>query len=138
MATQESVAEKMVACFEDAGDITIRKMFGEYCVYLFGKPVALICDDQLFVPPTENARKALKVIDEAPPFPGAKPRLRVAESDWKQKARMAKLFLALYEELPEPKVGRKKSTARKLAAGTRSPAITSKKTKATKRSPRKA
>lgn len=138
MATQHSVAERMVACLEDAGDITIRKMFGEYCVYLFGKPVALICDDHLFVPPTESAWKALKDIDEAPPFPGAKPRLRVAESEWKQKARMAKLFLALYEELPEPKVRRKKSPAKKRVSRTDSPVMTSKKTKAGKRSPKKA
>lgn len=138
MATQQSVAEKMVTYFQDAGDITIRKMFGEYCVYLFGKPVALICDDRLFVPPTENARKVLKVIDEAPPFPGAKPRLRVAESEWKQKVRMTKLFLALYEDLPEPKGRQKKSPPRKRTTRTDSPLITSKTSKDSKRSPRKA
>ncbi len=116
MATQESVAWSMVACFQDAGDISTRKMFGEYCVYLFGKPVALICDDHLFVQPTDSARKILKTIDEAPPFPGAKPRLRVAEAEWKQKGRMSKLLIALYKELPDPKPRKRKNPAKKRSS----------------------
>ena len=47
-------------------------MFGEYALYLDGKVVALICDDQLFLKPTPEGQKYLGSVSEAPPFPGAK------------------------------------------------------------------
>ena len=52
--------------------LTFRKMFGEYALYLDGKVVALICDDQLFLKPTPEGLKLLGKVSEAPPFPGAK------------------------------------------------------------------
>ena len=39
-----------------AADITARKMFGDYGLYCDGKIVGLICDDRLYVKPTEAAR----------------------------------------------------------------------------------
>jgi TfoX/Sxy family transcriptional regulator of competence genes len=47
-------------------------MFGEYALYLDGKVVALICDDQLFLKPTPEGLGFLGKVTEAPPFPGAK------------------------------------------------------------------
>ncbi len=52
--------------------LTFRKMFGEYALYLDGKVVALICDDQLYLKPTPEGLKFLGAVAEAPPFPGAK------------------------------------------------------------------
>ena len=52
--------------------LTYRKMFGEFAVYLDGKVVALICDDELFLKPTPECRAYLGEVTEAPPFPGAK------------------------------------------------------------------
>ena len=52
--------------------LTFRKMFGEYALYLDGKVVALICDDQLFLKPTPEGLGFLGKVTEAPPFPGAK------------------------------------------------------------------
>jgi TfoX/Sxy family transcriptional regulator of competence genes len=34
------------------GQISFRKMFGEYAIYYGEKVVALVCDNQLFVKPT--------------------------------------------------------------------------------------
>ena len=51
--------------------LTARKMFGEYAVYLDGKVVALVCDDQLFLKPTPGAQAALPDCPTAPPYPGA-------------------------------------------------------------------
>ncbi len=56
-----------------AGEIASRKMFGEYAVYCNGKVVALVCDDCLFVKPTNAARAFVGVVAEAAPYPGAKP-----------------------------------------------------------------
>ena len=52
--------------------LTFRKMFGEYALYLDGKVVALICDDQLYLKPTPEGLKTLGSVSEAPPYPGAK------------------------------------------------------------------
>jgi TfoX/Sxy family transcriptional regulator of competence genes len=67
---------------EQAGlgpELSYRKMFGEYAVYLEGKVVALICDDQLFVKPTAAGRSLLREVSEAPPYPGAKPHLLMVD-----------------------------------------------------------
>lgn len=56
--------------------LTHKKMFGEYALYLDGKVVALICDNQVFLKHTAEARALLNNIVEAPPYPGAKPSLR--------------------------------------------------------------
>jgi TfoX/Sxy family transcriptional regulator of competence genes len=60
--------------------VTARKMFGEYALYLDGKVVALVCDDQLFLKPTAGAQAALPDCPTAPPYPGAKPHLLVADA----------------------------------------------------------
>ena len=60
--------------------LTCRKMFGEYALYLDGKVVALVCDDQLFLKPTPGAASALPDCPKAPPYPGAKPHLLVTDA----------------------------------------------------------
>ena len=60
--------------------LSARKMFGEYALYLDGKVVALVCDDQLFLKPTPNAIAALPGCPTAPPYPGAKLHLLVMEA----------------------------------------------------------
>jgi TfoX/Sxy family transcriptional regulator of competence genes len=52
--------------------LTFRKMFGEYALYLDGKVVALICDDQLYLKPTPEGLACLGSVSEAAPYPGAK------------------------------------------------------------------
>ena len=47
--------------------LSARKMFGEYALYLDGKVVALVCDDQLFLKPTPGATAALP--PATPPAP---------------------------------------------------------------------
>jgi TfoX/Sxy family transcriptional regulator of competence genes len=52
--------------------LSCKKMFGEYALYLDGKVVALVCDDQLYLKPTAEGRRLLGRVTEAPPYPGAK------------------------------------------------------------------
>lgn len=115
MATQPHVADVFVEKLSVAGDVTVRRMFGEYCVYLFGKPIALICDDQFFLKPTEAGRKLLKTVDEAPPYPGATLYFRLTKAQCSREASITKLLMATYEELPAPKP-RKPSPRKKPAA----------------------
>jgi TfoX/Sxy family transcriptional regulator of competence genes len=52
-------------------------MFGEFALYCDGKVVALVCDNQVFVKPTEPGKALLENPSLAPPYPGAKPHLLI-------------------------------------------------------------
>ena len=56
MASDKSFVEFSADQMETAGTISYKKMFGEYAIYCDGKVVALVCDNQLFVKPTEGGR----------------------------------------------------------------------------------
>ncbi|WP_374434633.1 TfoX/Sxy family protein [Tabrizicola sp.] len=60
--------------------VSPRKMFGEYALYLDGKVVALVCDDQLFLKPTPGAQAAFPDCPRGAPYPGAKPHLLVTDA----------------------------------------------------------
>ena len=53
MASSPEFMQSVAALLEDAGTITYRKMFGEYCVYCDGKLFGCVCDDRLLVKITE-------------------------------------------------------------------------------------
>jgi TfoX/Sxy family transcriptional regulator of competence genes len=57
--------------------MSIKPMFGEYGVYVDGKMIGSICDDQLYVKPTASGRLHAEPVSEAPPYPGAKPHLLI-------------------------------------------------------------
>ena len=57
MASNLEFVEYVAEQLSEAGEITYRKMFGEYGMYLDGKIFAVICDDQLFIKVTEAGRK---------------------------------------------------------------------------------
>jgi hypothetical protein len=44
--------------------LAYRKMFGEYALYIDGKVVALVCDDQLFLKPTPEGLAYLGSVSE--------------------------------------------------------------------------
>jgi TfoX/Sxy family transcriptional regulator of competence genes len=56
----------------DAGIITYRKMFGDYGIYSDGIIFGLICDNKVFIKPTETGRMFIGEVVEAPPYPGAR------------------------------------------------------------------
>jgi TfoX/Sxy family transcriptional regulator of competence genes len=92
------VCEQMRA----AGDISTRKMFGEYAIYCGGKVVAFVCDDQLFVKPTPAGRVLLGSPTEAPPYPGAQPYFLIID-ELDDGERLARLVTATAQALPAPR-----------------------------------
>jgi TfoX/Sxy family transcriptional regulator of competence genes len=90
-----------------AGEISSRRMFGEAAVYLGDKVVGLVCDNQLFVKPTEAGRAKIGVPIEAPPFPGASKWFLMADLD--DAEFLADLIRTTADTLPVPKVKTKKS-----------------------------
>jgi TfoX/Sxy family transcriptional regulator of competence genes len=90
----------------DAGDIAYRKMFGEYALYCDTKVVALICDNRLFVKPTQAGRMFIRNVTESPPYPGAK-RYFLIEEQIEDREWMSTLIRLTAQELPKPKPKKK-------------------------------
>src|SRR5258708_19687552 len=80
MASKQSTVDFLTEQMQKAGAITSSKMFGEYAIYCDGKVVALVCDDQLFVKPTDVGLKFLDSSHFAPAYPDSKNYLKVPES----------------------------------------------------------
>ena len=82
-------------------------MFGEYGIYADGKIFGLICDNKLFIKPTNAGRAYIRDVVEAPAYPGAKLSFLIEEKlddrDW-----LSELVRITVKELPEPKPKRKK------------------------------
>ena len=90
-----------------AGDISSKRMFGEAAVYLNGKVVGLVCDNQLFLKATEPGRAKIGSPVEAPPFPGANNWFLMTDLD--DPEFLADLVRATAEALPAPKIRAKKT-----------------------------
>lgn len=85
----------------EAGQVSSRKMFGEYTIYCDGKVVALVCDNQLFVKPTAAGLEVIGRPPDAPPYPGAKLHHLIEDLDdveW-----LSRLVAATAADLPTPK-----------------------------------
>lgn len=102
MATDLEFMEFLADQMAGAGEISYRKMFGEYAVYLDGKVVALVCDNQLFVKPTAAGRAFIGAPVEAPAYPGAKDSFLIEDAfedrDW-----ISELIRITARDLPAPK-----------------------------------
>jgi TfoX/Sxy family transcriptional regulator of competence genes len=116
MATDPSFATFVTEQASDAGDVRVRRMFGEYALYLGEKVVGLLCDDQLFLKPTDGGRALLERVEEAPPYPGAKPYFLLAE-ELDDRPLLAALLQRTADELPEPKPKKPKKPRVKRARG---------------------
>lgn len=89
-----------------AGEILSRRMFGEAAVYFHDKVVGLVCDNQLFIKPTDAGRAKIGVPVEAPPFPGANNWFLLADLD--DPEFLADLIRTTADALPVPKIKMKK------------------------------
>lgn len=87
-------------------DYSTKRMFGEYCLYRDGLPVAFVCDDVLFVKDTSAGRDAIASMVEpafGAPYPGAKLHLRLAPDLWDDGDWLVRVLEATAAALPRPK-----------------------------------
>ena len=87
-------------------DINCRAMMGEFIIYYRGKIVGGIYDDRLLVKAVPAALTYMPNAFRELPYPGAKEMLLVDEVD--DKAFLTGLFNAMYDELPVPKMKKKR------------------------------
>lgn len=102
MGSSQEFVDYVTERFDEALGVTSKKMFGEYGLFCGGKMFGMVCDDRLFVKPTEGGRAFIGRVSEAPPYPGAKPIFliedKLDDGDW-----LSELARITTEELPEPK-----------------------------------
>lgn len=106
MATDKDFADFVLDQLAEAGEVTVKKMFGEYGVFLNGKMAAILADNQFFVKPTEAGRKFIGEPEEAPPYTGAKNYFLIDnldDPDW-----LAELLKITEKEVPLPKPKKQK------------------------------
>ncbi len=108
MASDKEYVDFVLEHIENAGEITAKKMFGEYGIYSNGKIFALICDNKLFIKPTEAGRIFINDVVEAPPYPGAKLSFLI-EDKLEDREWLSDLVTITVRELPEPKPKKKKN-----------------------------
>ena len=103
MATTQDTVDFLLDQLGGAGEVTVKKMFGEYCLYYDGKPIGAVCDDQLYLKPTAAGRGMIANVVEGSPYPGAKPHLLVTPDQWEDAEWLRGLVQATAQELPLPK-----------------------------------
>lgn len=102
MASNPSTIAYIVEQMSRAGQVSARKMFGEYGIYCEGRMVALVCDDQLFVKTTQVGRQHVGDVVEAPPYEGAKPCFLIPADRWDDSEWLSRLIRVTAAELPLP------------------------------------
>ena len=93
--------------FSAAGDIVIKPMMGGYLVYLNGKLIGDICDNELFLKRTPTSDKLLADSEMRYPYDGSKTLMHVFDR-FEDTELIAKLLEGVYAELPERKPKRVK------------------------------
>ena len=101
MASNPDFVQYSVDQCSGAGNIESKKMFGDYGIYCNGKIFGLICDNGIYLKPTESGRQLLRSEDMRPPYDGAKLHFYIEDVD--DRDYLSALVHATCAELPDPK-----------------------------------
>ena len=103
MATSDQTVAYLGDQLSGVSGLSIRKMFGEYGVWVDGKSVGVVCDNQLFVKPTAAGTAIYPEPDMVPPYEGAKPSMRITAERWDDADWLVGLIRATADALPAPR-----------------------------------
>ena len=101
MASSKGYLDFVLEQLSELEEITYRAMMGEYILYYRDKIIGGIYDDRLLVKPVKSAVALMPDATFELPYEGAKEMLLVDDVD--NRDFLAKLFNAMYDELPMPK-----------------------------------
>ncbi|MBQ2372934.1 MAG: hypothetical protein II289_07155 [Bacteroidales bacterium] len=101
MATSREYALFVENLFRGVDGFSMKRMFGEYGIYLQGRVLGFLCDEQILLQDTPTARKLLPDAERKELFPGSK--LFIIFSDEGNHHLLQSVALAMWEELPVPK-----------------------------------
>lgn len=103
MGTKAETMDFLVDQLSGLPNIRSRRMFGEYALYCDEKVVAFVCDDELFIKPTDAGREYIGDPEEAPAYPGSKMYFRVSGDRWEDREWLTGLIDTTATVLPAPK-----------------------------------
>ena len=72
MATDPNYVEYVLERLQTSLPVTCKKMFGEYQIYVDGKPALLVCDNTVFVKKLPEFAEIMAGADSGYPYDGAK------------------------------------------------------------------
>ena len=110
MACSADYVQYVVDQCSGAGEIAVKKMMGDYCIYCDGVLFGLICDNNLYVKVTEAGAAVLNEVILRPPYEGAKDYFLVDDVD--DSDYLKELVRVTMLELLSPKAKAKKQAAK--------------------------
>ena len=105
MASSADFVQYITDQCSGAGEIFVKKMFGDYGIYCDGLIFGLICDNCLYLKPTEAERALLRSVEMRPPYDGAKDYFFIDDVD--DRDYLSAIVRETCKELPLPKSKRK-------------------------------
>jgi len=81
MACHSDFIQYIIDQCSEAGEITVKKMMGDYCIYCNGILFGLICDDKLYIKVTDAGKILFDEMVLQSPYPGAKEYFRIDNVD---------------------------------------------------------
>ena len=104
MSTNQSTIDFLLDQLGSLENVSARKMFGEYALYVDGKVVGLVCDDTLFVKITDQGKQFAKnYYEEGYAYPGAKVSMVIEDGHIEDRDWLCELLRITAENLPFPK-----------------------------------
>lgn len=107
MASDATFVDYVLDQIRGAGEVRAKKMFGEYGLYCNDTFFGMICDNRVFIKPTESGKAFMNEVIEGIPYPGAKPSLLIEEQledpEW-----LAEMIQITVKALPAPKKKKKR------------------------------
>lgn len=100
MATTKEFYDYTMECLQKVGNISTRKMMGEYLVYYQGKYIGGICDNRFLLKPIESVLRLMPKEEREYPYEGSKT-LMVVVDKVEDTEFMKAVLEAMYDELPE-------------------------------------
>ena len=107
MPNDQDFIDFIVDQVQNGCEVRYRHMFGGTTLYVKSKVVGLICDNQLFVKPTEAGRAYIGAVVEAPPYEGAKNSFLI-EDGIEDREWLTELLVITENELPAPRPKKKR------------------------------
>lgn len=81
MASNSDFVQYIVDQCSGAGEIAVKKMMGDYCIYCNGILFGLICDNNLFIKMTAAGEAVLDEVVLRPPYPSAREHFYITNVD---------------------------------------------------------
>ena len=107
MASNTDFVQYIIDQCSGAGEIAVKKMMGDYCIYCDGILFGLICDNNLYIKMTEAGEVVLDEVVLRPPYPSARDHFYIPNVD--DRDYLADIIRATLPELRTSKSKAKRS-----------------------------